>query len=201
MMSYFQDILYRFILLLVLSECFHIFICQSSFEVCSVWHTIEAENFYLLYHAFVGFICTEHFFFFYKANSHLCICVNFLYRILWLFVAICYIYLWKENKLFSRVSYCFQQIIHKELTGNHNVYILHVNTCTNTDSLGGPKESPGKKSVAIQPEERRKQSGDDVGTGLTFLCFSIATLKTSHKLLPRDRSCLSIARLAFAEVM
>lgn len=76
--------------------------------------------------------------------------------------------------------------------------IFYMNTCTNTDSLGGPKESPERKVWPYNlRREGKKQSADRRDWPHFFFCFSIATLKTSHKLLPWDRSCLSIARLAF----
>lgn len=43
------------------------------------------------------------------------------------------------------------------------MYILHVNTCTNTDSLGGPKESPKRKVWPYNLRREGKQSRDRRG--------------------------------------
>ena len=69
-----------------------------------------------------------------------------------------------------------------------NVYILHVNTCTNTDSLGGLKDSPKRKVWPYNLRREKKKSGDRC-EDWPFFCFSIAELKTSHKLNSSAHCC------------
>ena len=181
----------------IIWACFHIFICQSSFKVCNVWHTIEAENCYL----FIPCFCWIHMYwaFFYKTNSHLC---EFpISHPLIICPYLSYLFLWKENKLFSRVGYC---LIDNSWAAHRKpqMYIFYMWTLVQTlIHLEARKKALKRKVWPHNLRRERKQSGDRRGDWPHFFfCFSIAALKTSHKLNSSAHCCLrslSIARLAF----
>lgn len=142
----------------VVWECFHIPINWSSFEIWNLcpfrsWKLLLLCTMSLLGYCVLSFF----FFFFYIRLIAICIFVWVSYIMFFDYLSLAMSILWKEKKPFTRIDYCLIDN-HQQFTGNINVYTLYMNTCTNTDSLGGLQEILKKKVQPHSLRRERKQS-------------------------------------------
>lgn len=129
---------------------------------------------------------------FYKTNSHLLLCYSYLCEFPRLHpLIICcylsYLFLWEENKLFSRVDYC---LIDNSWAAHRKpqMCIFYMWTLVQTLIHLEAWKIALKGKCGHTTWGEKKQSGDRC-EDWPFFCFSIAELKTSHKLNSSAHCC------------